>query len=68
MIESELLRVRIVKYKNLFIKGYIENWSRWRFIIDFALKTNPWTYKMKHLNGKKIIESFYEKELLLSKL
>ena len=30
------------------------------------MKTNPWTYKFKDLNGEKIIGSFYEKELLLS--
>ena len=61
-------RVRITKYKNIFSKGYTENWAREIFIIDSVLKTNPWTYKIKHLNGEKIIGSFYEKKLLLSKL
>ena len=28
------------------------------------MKANPWTYKIKDLNGEKIIGSFYEKELL----
>ena len=28
------------------------------------MKTNPSTYKIKDLNGEKIIRSFYEKELL----
>ena len=37
------------------------------FIIDSVLNTNPWTNKIKDLNERKII-SFYEKELLLSKL
>ena len=59
-------RVRITKYKNIFSKGYTENWSREIFIIDSVLKTNPWTYKIKDLNGEKIIGSFYEKELLRS--
>ena len=59
-------RVRITKYKNIFSKGYTKNWSREIFIIDFVLKINPWTYKIKDLNGEKITESFYEKELLLS--
>ena len=59
-------RVRITKYKNIFSKGYTENWSREIFIIDSVLKTNPWTYKLKDLNREKIIGSFYEKELLLS--
>ena len=57
---NELL---ITKYKNIFSKCYTENWSREIFIIDSVLKTNPWTYKIKDLNGKKIIESLYEKEL-----
>ena len=48
-------RVRITKYKNIFSKGYTENWSRETFIIDSVLKTNPWTCKTKYLNGEKII-------------
>ena len=54
-------RVRITKYKNIFSKGYTENWSREIFIIDSILKTNTWTYKMKDINGEKIIGKFYEK-------
>ena len=48
-------RVRITKYKNILKKGYAENWAREIFIIDSVLKTNPWTYKIKDLNGEKII-------------
>ena len=59
-------RVRNTKYKNIFSKGFIENWSREIFIINFALKINPWPYKFKDLNKEKIIGSFYEKELLRS--
>ena len=40
-------RVRIIKYKKHFSKGYTENWSRGIFIIGSVLKTNPWTYKIK---------------------
>ena len=54
-------RIRITKYKNILSKGYTENWSRKIFIIDSVLKTNPWTYKIKDLNGEKTIQSFYEK-------
>ena len=61
-------RVRITKYKDTFSKGYTENWSRERFIINSVRKTNPGTYKIKDLNGEKIIGSLYEKEFLLSKL
>ena len=31
-----------------------------------VLKTNPWTYIIKNLDGEKIIGKFYEKELLFS--
>ena len=32
------------------------------------MKTNPRTYKIKELNGEKIIGNFFEKELFRSKL
>ena len=35
-------------------------------MIDYVMKTNPWTHKVKDLKGEKIIGSFYEKDLLLS--
>ena len=38
-------RVRITKYKNIFSKGYTENWSR--KIIDSVLKTTPCLIKLK---------------------
>ena len=61
-------RVVITNYKNIFSAGYTANWSREVFIIDSALKTNPWTYKIKAINVERIIGSFYEKELLQSEL
>ena len=61
-------RVRKIKYKNIFSKGYTENWSRDILIIDSVLKFSRWMYKIKDLNREKIIGSFYEKELLLNKL
>ena len=33
-------RVRTTKYKNIFFKGYAENWAREIFFIDSVLKTN----------------------------
>ena len=35
--------------------------SRKIFIIDSVLKTNSWTYKIKDLNGEKILRRFHEK-------
>ena len=46
-------RVRIRKYKNNFTKGNVENCWRKIFVIDYMLKTNTWTYKLKDLNGEK---------------
>ena len=46
-------RIRITKHNNIFSEFFKENWLREKFIIDFVLKTNPWTYKFKDLNGEK---------------
>ena len=64
MVESGLLSVRIFLAKL--------HWKMVKkiFDIDSVLKTNPWTDKIKieDLKGQKILRSFYEKELSLSKL
>ena len=49
--------VRITKYKNVFSKDYTKNGSKQIFVIDFALKTNLWTYKNKDLDAETIIGS-----------
>ena len=54
---------RISKYKNIFTKGYMPNWSEEVFIISKIKNTIPWTYIINDHNGEKIIETFYEKEL-----
>ena len=43
-------RVRFTTCKNIFSKGYTNNWSREIFLINSVLKTNPRTYKIKDLN------------------
>ena len=60
-------RVKITNYKNISSKTYTKSSSKETFLIDSVLKTNPWTYKSNDLNEEKIIGSFYETELLLSK-
>ena len=35
-------------------------------IVGSDLKTNAWAYKIKDLNGERIIQTFYEKEFLQS--
>ena len=56
-------RVRISKYKSIFAKGYMPNWSEEVFIISKIKNTVPWTYVINDLNGEEIIGTFYEKEL-----
>ena len=56
-------RVRISKYKNIFAKGYMPNWSEEVFVIKKVKNTVPWTYVINDLNGEEIIGTFYEKEL-----
>ena len=55
--------VRISKYKNIFAKGYLPNWSEEVFIINKIKSTVPWTNIINDLNGEEIIGTFYEKEL-----
>ena len=55
--------IRISKYKNIFTKGYIPNWSEEVFVISKIKNTVPWTYVINDLNREEIIGTFYEKEL-----
>ena len=55
--------VRISIYKNIFVKGYIPNWSEEVFEIKKVRNIVPWTYIINDLNGDEIIGTFYEKEL-----
>ena len=56
-------RVSVLKYKNIFAKGYPPNLSKEVFVVSKVNKTVPWTYVVNNLNGEKITGSFYEKEL-----
>ena len=57
--------VRISKYKNIFKKGYIPNWSEEIFVIKKKKKKNtvPWTYLISDMKGEKIVGTFYKKEM-----
>ena len=55
--------VRISKYKNIFAKGYMPNWSEEAFVIQKVKNTIPWTYVVNDLRSEEIIQTFYEKEL-----
>ena len=55
--------VRILKYKNVFAKGYVANWYEEVFVITKVKDTIPWTYVISYPKGEKIVGTFYEKEL-----
>ena len=55
--------VRNSKYKNIFAKSYVPNWSEEVFIVNEIKNTVPWTYTINDLNGEKVIGTFYEKDL-----
>ena len=55
--------VTISKYKNIFAKGYVPNWSEEVFVIKEVKTTAPWTYVIGDVKGAEIVETFYEKQL-----
>ena len=50
--------VRISKYKNIFAKGYTQNWFEEVFVIKGVKNTVPWAYVMNDLNGEENIGKF----------
>ena len=54
---------RISKYKNVFAKGYVPNWSEEGFVIKIVKNTVPWTYIFSDLNGEQLVGTFYIKKL-----
>ena len=53
--------VRISKYKNIFAKGYILNWTEEVFVIKKVKNTVPWTYVISDFKGKEIVGTFTKK-------
>ena len=51
------------KYKNIFAKGYVPNWSEDVLMIKKVRNTVLWTYVINDLNREKTVGTFYEKEL-----
>jgi hypothetical protein len=56
-------RVRITKYKHVFQKGYLPNWTEEIFEIADKYPTYPVTYQLKDLAGEDIKGKFYEPEI-----
>ena len=53
-------RVKISKYKNIFAKGYTQNWLEEVFVVS---KIRNFTYVINDVNSEPITGSFQEKEL-----
>lgn len=57
--------VRIPKYKHVFQKGYLPNWTEEIFRVNECHPTYPVTYGLVDLAGEAIKGKFYEPELQL---
>lgn len=60
-------KVRVSKYKGVFTKGYLPNWSNEVFEVYRVQPTTPQTYLLKDGSGEIIKGGFYEYELLKTK-
>jgi len=56
-------KVRILKKKGLFEKGFPPNWTEEVFTVSKIQRTNPVTYKITDCNDEEIQGTFYEQEL-----
>lgn len=56
-------RVRIARYKHVFQKGYLPNWTEEIFAIYDRYPTYPVTYGLRDLAGEDIKGKFYEQEI-----
>ena len=55
--------VTISKYKNIFAKGYVPNWSEENFVIKKVKNTVPRTYVISDVISEEIVGTFYRREL-----
>ena len=46
---------RIGKYKTIFEKGYVPNWSEKVFVIEKVKNTAPWTYIISDLKDELVV-------------
>ena len=53
--------VRISKYKNIFARSYVPNWSEEVFVIKKNKNTVVWTYVISDLKGEEIVVTFTKK-------
>lgn len=60
-------KVRISRYKHVFAKGYLPNWTNEVFSVHRVQPTIPETYILKDSKGEVLQGGFYGHELLKSK-
>ena len=56
-------RVRVIKAKRHFEKGYMANWTEDLFVIFDAHRSDPPVYRLVDWHGDKLDGTFYETEL-----
>ena len=54
-------RVRILKYKNIFAKDYIPNWSEEACIIKKVKNNVPWKYVISYLNDEDVMKKNWKR-------
>ena len=54
--------VRISKYKNIFVKGYVPNWSEEEFFITKVKNIVPLAYVINDLKGQKNYWNILQKQ------
>ena len=59
--------VTISKYKNIFVKGYVPNWSEKVFVIKKVKNTVSWAYVISDLKDEEICKEQIKKSLELKK-
>ena len=55
--------VRVSKYKSIFSKGYVANFTEEIFKVKKVLRGDPNTHEIEDHEGEPIIGKFYEEEL-----
>ena len=53
--------VKVSKYKNIFAKGNVPNWSEDVFVIKKVKRIMLWTCFVEHLSRKKLLERFMKR-------
>lgn len=58
-------KVRYAKYKGVFDKGYLPNYTTETFVISKVFDTIPTTYEVRDLAGEEMKGKFYDEDLIL---